>query len=225
MNRIYYFLAILMNVYGVSHSQPVRNVKALSGMYQFFNDDSLFHITLLIKSDHSFIYDRANDLTGKSSAGLWRISHDTLVLNTYDQISNFRLKVKETKALGKNIKFSDIKTSDGKLLPLAMVSINGDTTKLYDPLDTSIIFLPGDVRTLSLFVGRARSEVYSIRNFRANRIDINLDMAESPTDYFFMQDTKFLVSGTSIFPIRGNQIDSITVKMDKRVPIALVKIK
>ena len=74
-------------------------------------------------------------------------------------------------------------------------------------------------------VGRARSKVYVIKNLRANRIDINLDMDQSPVDYIFMQDAKFLVVGTSIFPIKGNQIDSITVNMDKRVPIALVKTK
>lgn len=219
------FLAILLAFNSFSYSQPAPNAKALSGKYQFYNDDSLFHLTLLIKMDHSFMYDRATDLTEKSSAGLWRISRDTLVLNTYNQISDFRIKVKEYETPGKVIKFSDIKTNNGKLIPLAMVSINGDTTRLYDPLDTNYIFHPGDIKTLSLFVGRARSKVYVIKNLRANRIDINLDMDQSPVDYIFMQDAKFLVVGTSIFPIKGNQIDSITVNMDKRVPIALVKTK
>ena len=219
------FSAILLIFSILSYSQPLRNVKALPGTYEFYDDDSLFHLMLLIKRNHSFICDRTNDLSEKSSAGLWRISRDTLVLNTYDQISNFRIKVKERETLGRDIKFGDIKTSKGKLVPLAMVAINGDTTKLYDPLDTGYIFHPGDIRTLNLFIGRARSEIYTLKNLRANRIDIKLDMDQSPTEYGFMRDTKFLVIGTSIFPIKDNQIDSITVNMDKRVPIALVKIK
>jgi hypothetical protein len=110
-------------------------------------------------------------------------------------------------------------------MPLSMVSINGDTTKLYDPLDTAYDFHPGEIKTVSVFVGRARSEIYAIRNLRANRIDINLEMDQNPNDYSFMQDAKFLVVGRSIFPIRSNQIDSITIGLDKRIPIALVKIK
>lgn len=219
------FSTILLALNSLSYSQPTPKVKILSGMYQFFNDDSLFHVTLLIRSDHSFIYDRADDLTEKSSAGLWKSSRDTLVLNTYDHIGNFRIKVKENKTHDKVIKFGDIKTSNGKLMPFAMISINGDSSKLYDPLDTSYIFHPGDIKTLSLFIRRERSEIYAIRNLQANRINISLDMDQSPNDYIFMQDAKFLVAGTSIFAIRNNQIDSITVGMDKRVPIALVKTK
>ena len=91
-------------------------------------------------------------------------------------------------------------------------------------ISKSLNFRPSDIKTLNLFVGRARSEIYTIRNPRANRIDINLEMEQSPTDYSFMRDAKFLAAGTLIFPIRGNQIDSIMINIDKSVPIALVKI-
>ena len=222
-----YFLisTIFLILSHLSYSQQTLKKNSLPGTYQFLDDDWLFRVTVVLNIDHSFYYDWSTDVKEKSSAGTWQFLRDTLVLNTYNQESHFKIKVKETKTTGKFIKFGDIKTSNGKFMPIAMVSINGDTTKLYDPLDTSYIFHPGDIKTLTLFIGRARSEKYTIRNLLANRIDINLDMDQSPTDYSFMRDAKFLVLGTSIFPIRGNQIDSITVNTHERVPIALMKIK
>jgi hypothetical protein len=209
----------------LSYGQQAPNQRSLPGTYQFLNDDSLFRLTIVLKSEQSFFYDLTNDLTEKSSSGSWSLSRDTLVLNTHDQVNHFRIKVKETETSGKAIKLGDIKTRNGNLIPTALVSINGDTTKLYDPLDTNYSLHPGDIKALSLCIGRARFELYSIKNLRANRFDVMLDMDQSPLDYTFMENAKFLVSQTAIFPIRERRIDSIIVNMDKRIPIALVKIK
>ena len=224
MKRCLLFV-ILLNFGVYSYSQSESTAKSLSGRYQFYNDDSLFSITLIIKNDHSFIYDRATDLTEKSSEGSWTISHDTLVLNSYDQINKVRIDVKEKITTGRNIKFNDVKLSNGKIIPLVMLSINGDSTKLYDPIDTTYIFHLGDIKTLSLIVGRTRSEVYTVKNKRASQLDIILKMNQSPNDYVFMHNAKFVLAGSSILPTTENKIDSITVNMTKRVPILLVKIK
>jgi hypothetical protein len=223
--KLHLFTLIFLLSSILCYSQQELAQKSLPGTYQFFNDDSLFRLTVILKRDHSFIYDRANDLTKKSSVGSWSLSRDTLVLNSRNKINRFKIKVKEAEALGELIKFGDVRTRNGTLIPTALIAINGDTTKLYDPLDTNYTLHPGDIKTLNLFIGRARSELYPIKNPRANRIDVTLDMEQSPTDYVFMENAKFLVAQTSIFPLTGTQMDSITVDMNKKVPIRLIKIK
>jgi hypothetical protein len=218
------FSGILLASSLLSLSQTAQ-FKNLTGTYQFLNDDSLLRLTIVLKGDHTFVYDRVNDLIEKKSEGTWNYSRDTLLLNTYDQINHFKINVKESERTGNVIKFGDIRTRNGHLLPTALVSINGDSTKLYDPLGANYTLNCGDVRSFSLIVGRTRSEIYAIKDIRASKIDIRLDMDQSPIDYYFMQNAKFLVVGSKIVLIDDNRVDSVTISMKNRIPAFLMKIK
>jgi hypothetical protein len=206
-----------------SFAQQSPKSPHLLGTYHFYNDDTTLHYLIRLDSNNSFYFSISSDLVEKNSTGKWEFLDDTLFLTSKYQVNNIGLQVIENTKPSDEVEFSSVRNLKGQLLATALVFINGDTTKLCDPLAGDCKFLRGSIKSINVVVGKIISSTYSVKNLQANKFSFVLDVDNYLNNYIFLRRSKFLVRNDLIYLLRNNKIDSIVTKTKANVPIALIK--
>lgn len=217
----YLFVVGLFFLMQETHSQANAKAPNIIGRYFYYSDDSLIRYILELKNDGSYYFHKLEDLIVKAAAGEWRIVNDTLILNSRYQEHAVRLKVKESITKDKYASFGPVSNNQGDNL-LALVFINKDTAKPFDPLDENHKIESGGIKSLSVMTGTIISEPYFLKNIQANKFEIVVDMEGSVNTYLFMNKYKMLISKNTLCPIVDSHVDGV-VSSYKGQPIALIK--
>ena len=216
------FLILLVLYANCTFAQNQFKWSALVGTYQFYNDDTTLRYFIKLDSNKIYDFSIANDLIENESTGKWELFGDTLVLTSKYQIDNIGITVTENTGLGNGVEFDGITNIKGQLLP-ALIYINGDTSKLCDPLAGDCKFARGSIRSFNIVYGKTTSATYWVKNQEASKFSLMLDVDSYLDTYLFMKQRKFLVRNNSIYSLRNNKIDSVILNSNALVPIALIR--
>ena len=224
MTKQFILASICLICVNRASSQYLVDRKALPGTYHFYNNDSIISWVLTINVNGSFSYSKATDLYKKSSTGHWTLNRDTLFLTSRYQMDNIGLDVVELTSPGDGVEFNVIKNLTGKVFSTALIYVNNDTNKAFDPLNQMNKLPRGSVRTIQVTVGSVRSKIYTVKNIRATRFSIVLRLDGRPEDYLFLDRSKFLLRGRKIYPLINNHFDSVLLSNSlTSVPLSLTK--
>jgi len=196
----YLFLVGLLFLMLPTFSQTKIKGQNIIGKYSYYSDDSLVRYDLELQKDGRYYFHRLEDMDVKTAAGNWRIEKDTLILNSQYQEHAISLKVKESVTKDRYVNFGSVSNNHGDAL-VALVVINEDTTKPFDPVDENYKVEPGGIKSISVMTGTIITKPYFLKNIQSNKFEIVVNMEGAVSNYLFMNNHKMLIARNTLYPI------------------------